>query len=604
MELERLQKALEEQGYYIPERLLVLVWSALLVSKGAFLRGPAGSGKTALASALAEALGYKLIFFQAYPGAREEDFLYTLMPDEKTKSGFRLQEGVIVQAVLNSHKEPTLLLIDELDKTHPSCDAFFLDFLQNGRVRFKGETLTAKRENLLTFFTLNYERELSEPLLRRLPTIQVDYLPESLVRKILEKEFEKELVELALEIYRRSIKAGLSKPATVQELRQFLQAVRLLKDKADFDDLVYCFITKTEEQHQLLAIAPPTYKYEERVKLSESFEMTEPLKEEEFKPKMPRLKGFGEREQSNTEVKEEELEIANAVVENTDQGYDALIRLTTTNLNTSDEKLGIETKKDCLIVKERIDLFKYLELMKFAKEQDNEKLSVEGEVLVELEQVGISFVEELFKKGWLVKKLSSNEILLKDTRSGFTARYDKEKKIFQMIAQIDYKKASKAFRTGYWEGLISEVKRYIIKQEQQTQVVEKHPLDELEELVSELTQGFEGTPADAYKVVKEKLTRVAKLLEQLSSYDSKKVETTFEVEFIRKALRFYNAVLKLERITQIYPFVELRVSNYNKELRDYDDKLVLQCYDFQTIRKRKEIAEQRLQYLTTEVKFK
>jgi hypothetical protein len=49
--------------------------------------------------------------------------------------------------------------------------------------------------------------------------------------------------------------SGMSKPATIQEIRQLLDAISFLGDGADWNSLVYQYVTKTPENHQLLTEA-------------------------------------------------------------------------------------------------------------------------------------------------------------------------------------------------------------------------------------------------------------------------------------------------------------------------------------------------------------
>ncbi|MDM7321093.1 MAG: hypothetical protein P3W91_005125, partial [Fervidobacterium sp.] len=178
-------------------------------------------------------------------------------PTEDTKSGFKISEGVLTKAVRLSHDRKVVLVLDEWDKTHPSADAFMLDFLQHGRIHFRGHLEVAKKSNLYVFLTMNYERALSEPLLRRLPLIEVGYPATELVETVLRQITDDEaLIKLALGIYSSSIAAGLEKPATIQELKQFVHAVLFLREQGDevnIDDLVFTFITKSKEQHEQLA---------------------------------------------------------------------------------------------------------------------------------------------------------------------------------------------------------------------------------------------------------------------------------------------------------------------------------------------------------------
>lgn len=146
--------------------------------KAFLLCGPAGVGKTMTTKTIAEMWGAKYVFIQCTPNMSENELLYSIIPTEETKSGVKIVEGKIVEATKNSLNNKTVLVLDEWDKTRPSADAFLLDFLQNCRIswRLDGSVIEGNTANLVVFLTSNGERELSEPLLRRLIVIEYKHV--------------------------------------------------------------------------------------------------------------------------------------------------------------------------------------------------------------------------------------------------------------------------------------------------------------------------------------------------------------------------------------------------------------------------------------------
>jgi len=256
--MSNLIEALSRVGYRITPELAHQVEAALHTrpAAGCFLSGPAGSGKTFLSEATAKVQDRSTFFFQAFPGCRKEELFQTILPDADQPSGFRTLQGVLPQAAASSQAGPTALVLDEWDKTHPSTDAFLLDFLQNGRVTVPGSEISANQDNLVVFVTLNDERELSEPLLRRLPMIEMRPPPPPLVQQALrDTHGDHPYIPPAVTLYRRSLLVPLIKPVTIQELRQLLDAIELLGPHADWNRLVFQFITKSWDDHEQLKTA-------------------------------------------------------------------------------------------------------------------------------------------------------------------------------------------------------------------------------------------------------------------------------------------------------------------------------------------------------------
>jgi len=257
--MNNLYTSLNASGYICGKKFASLVEASLhnMPVAGAFLNGSIGTGKTFLTEAISKVVPSKYHFYQCFPGTREEELLLKMLPHEETISGIATYDGIMIEAVKSTFNkksdEKVVLVLDEWDKTRPSADSFLLDFLQTGRIKYAHYELHADLSRLIIFLTLNMEREISEPLLRRLPVIDFSPLSPALVFKALKStHFKHPFLFNVMVLYERSLQAELPKPATVQELRQFLDALTFLGSDGDWDSLVFQFITKTEENHELL----------------------------------------------------------------------------------------------------------------------------------------------------------------------------------------------------------------------------------------------------------------------------------------------------------------------------------------------------------------
>jgi len=256
--LTGLHESLNKEGYLCNNRFTTVLAQAVSSKPvgGAFLFGPAGTGKSYLPMKLSKVLNRKLFFYGCTPGTREDDLLLKMIPNEDTKSGIKIEESVVYKAAKESQENKVILVLDEWDKTRPTADGFFLDFLQYGRLTIAGQEIHANLDNMLIFFTSNNERDISEALIRRFPKIDMEPIPTRIVACALKDTHdEHEYMGNALALYDYSIKSKMSKPATIQELRQLLDAIdtsAVLKEDVDWDELVYTFVTKTFEDHEFL----------------------------------------------------------------------------------------------------------------------------------------------------------------------------------------------------------------------------------------------------------------------------------------------------------------------------------------------------------------
>jgi len=299
VDVRTMHSAMNEAGYVCTPRFAAKVITSINTkpTAGAFLYGMAGTGKSYLPMILAEILDRPLFVHQCTQGTREEDLLVKLMPSEDTKSGVSVGKGKLFRAALESHNQPVMLLLDEWDKTRPTADGFFLHFLQYGELSVngvEGGNIKANLDNMTVFITANEEREFSDALLRRFPMIRFNPLPaEDVARALNNTHPRHEYMPQMIDLYLRSVAAELPKPATIQELRQLMDAITLLGDGADWNELVEQYVTKTPENHELLSRQSKVEDVDVRSisKISADDYGVEDIdmENEDVKPKMPRL---------------------------------------------------------------------------------------------------------------------------------------------------------------------------------------------------------------------------------------------------------------------------------------------------------------------------
>ena len=151
---------------------------------GYLIEGPAGVGKTSLASTTAAAAGRPLVRLQCYEGLDEAKALYEwdyrkqLLRLQAAQNDDRGADWEVIGADLFAEEfllsrplltairsvEPTVLLVDEIDRLEPEAEALLLEVLSDFQVSVPELGTIRARSRPLVFLTSNGTRELSEAL--------------------------------------------------------------------------------------------------------------------------------------------------------------------------------------------------------------------------------------------------------------------------------------------------------------------------------------------------------------------------------------------------------------------------------------------------------
>ncbi len=180
--------ALESTGYLCDQQLATVVFLAARMQRPLLLEGEPGTGKTALAEALAQLAGVPLIRLQCYEGIDASQALYdwdfprqilhlraleasardgSLDPAEAEKSLFD-ERFLLTRPVLRALREaPAVLLVDEVDRADDEFEAFLLEVLSSWTVSIPEFGTVAASTPPTVVLTSNRTRELHDALKRR-----------------------------------------------------------------------------------------------------------------------------------------------------------------------------------------------------------------------------------------------------------------------------------------------------------------------------------------------------------------------------------------------------------------------------------------------------
>ncbi|GHE48325.1 AAA family ATPase [Streptomyces cellulosae] len=180
-----MRAALEETGYLVDEGLAIACFLALRLNRPVFCEGDAGTGKTALASALAEVLEAPLIRLQCHEGIDASQALYDwdfprqllrlraseaagVTDPEKLEGALYDRRHLLARPLLRAlESAPCVLLVDEIDRADDEFEAFLLELLSDFAVTIP-ELGTVRAETPpLVVLTSNRTREVHDALKRR-----------------------------------------------------------------------------------------------------------------------------------------------------------------------------------------------------------------------------------------------------------------------------------------------------------------------------------------------------------------------------------------------------------------------------------------------------